>query len=218
MERVIRVKGRGKLSVSPDTIQLNLNLKDVHKDYEETIKASSKDTETVKECIVKAGLAKKDVKTTYFNVDTYYESYHDKKGNYKSKFAGYEYRHDMHIKFPNDNKILSKVLTALSKSKLPIEFSIKHTVKDIDKVKNELLAKAIEDSKEKAVVLAKASGVTLGDIITIDYSWVDFEVSSRPMNALYNSFESKLWDTDEMDLEVDDIDVEDNVMVVWEIK
>ena len=75
------------------------------------------------------------------------------------------------------------------------------------------------DSKEKAIVLANASGVKLGNILSIDYSWSELRISSSP-------FEKKKWffeeDNDEsdyvIDVEIDDIDVTDTVTVIWNIE
>lgn len=83
---------------------------------------------------------------------------------------------------------------------------------------NKLLAKAVEDSKIKASILAKASEVLLGEIITIDYSWDEIEVYTNPIdNFVINeskSFESKI----DIDIEADDINLSDTVTIVWNIK
>ena len=84
-------------------------------------------------------------------------------------------------------------------------------------VKNELLAKAVQDSKIKAEILSKASGVTLGDIINIDYSWGEIEIYSEPIQN-YCLAESTISESYNIDIEADDIDVQDNVTIVWEIK
>lgn len=47
---------------------------------------------------------------------------------------------------------------------------------------NELLANAVTDSKAKAEVLTKAAGVSLEEIITIDYSRVEIDFVSKPMD------------------------------------
>ena len=73
-------------------------------------------------------------------------------------------------------------------SSLKPEFSIEYTVADVEKCKNELLHKAIEDSIQKAQVLTTAANV----------KWVP--------PAAYD-----------IDIEADDIDVTDTVTVVWEI-
>ena len=181
MERKIRVTGKGKISIKPDLIRLNIKASDVLKKYEDCINKSSKSIKDIREIIKNSGLNSNDLKTTEFSVDTEYKSYYEN-DIYKREFQGYKYVHNLYINFPNDNDLLGKVLYELSKSKTDYEFSINYTVKDIESAKNKLLAKAVEDSKTKASILAKASEVLLGEIISIDYSWDEIEVFSKPID------------------------------------
>lgn len=216
MERTIRVTGKGKISVSPDMIRLNINAEGVFKEYAETISKSSEETSLIREAISKAGLDPKDLKTSHFGVDTEYENYRDKRDNWKRKFVGYKYQHRLNIKFANDNEILGRVLYQLANCPVNVEFSIEHTVKDTEAVKNELLGKAVEDSKAKAEVLSKAAGVKLDDIVNIDYSWGELEIYSRPMQY-GGAVLADCLDACEIDIEAEDIDVQDTVTVVWRI-
>jgi hypothetical protein len=102
--RTIRVTGKGRISVSPDTIKLSIDAESVYKEYETTIKKSAEDIAILRETIKKAGLDPKELKTVRFGIDADYESYRDKDGNYKRKFNGYKYTHDTYIQFSNDNK------------------------------------------------------------------------------------------------------------------
>lgn len=89
MERIIRVTGRGKIAVKPDTIRLNIILEDQRETYEETLKQSTIQTEALKDCFENLDFDRSDLKTAYFNVDTEYESYQDKSKNWKQRFMGY---------------------------------------------------------------------------------------------------------------------------------
>lgn len=217
MERTIRVKGKGKISVKPDMIRLDIIANEVCKEYDGVIEKSALCSKKIKETVKKAGLNDKELKTVKFDVDSKYESYRDKNGNYKSRLVGFQYTQKFYIQFPNDNLQLGKILYELSHCDVNVEFGIKHTVKDITAVKNELLSKAVQDSKTKAEILAKSSGVTLGDIINIDYSWGEIEIYSEPIQN-YCLAESTINEPYNIDIETDDIDVQDTVTIVWEIK
>ena len=217
MERTIRVKGKGKISVKPDMIRLDIIANEVCKEYDEVIEKSALCSKKIKETVKKAGINDKELKTVKFDVDSKYESYRDKNGNYKSRLVGFQYTQKFYIQFPNDNLQLGKILYELSHCDVNVEFGIKHTVKDITAVKNELLSKAVQDSKTKAEILAKSSGVTLGDIINIDYSWGEIEIYSEPIQN-YCLAESTINEPYNIDIETDDIDVQDTVTIVWEIK
>ena len=221
MERTIRVKGRGKISVKPDTIRLTIEAEAMCKEYDEAVKKSAEDTAVLRETVRKAGLNPKDLKTIRFSVDTEYERYRDRNNDFKRKFIGYKYSHNMYVEFPNDNELLGRVLYALANCPVKVVFSIRHTVKDAEAVKNELLGKAVEDSRTKAEVLSSSAGVMLGDIITIDYSWGELNIYSEPMHNLYMVAEdTKIYEeaSYNIDIEADDIDVQDTVTVVWEIE
>lgn len=217
MERTIRVKGKGKISVKPDMIRLDITANEVCKEYDEVIEKSAIWIKKIKETFKKAGLNDKELKTVKFDVDSKYENYCDRNNNYKSRLVGFQYTQKFYIQFPNDNLQLGKILFELSHCDINVEFGIKHTVKDITAVKNELLAKAVQDSKVKAEILSKASGVSLGDILNIDYSWGEIEIYSEPIQN-YCLAESTISEPYNIDIEADDIDVEDTVTIVWEIR
>ena len=219
MERTIRVTGKGKLAVKPDLIELTLSIKDIKKEYDELLKRSSSATNEVKELLEKIGFERKNIKTKSFDINIEYDSYRDKNDKWIKEFKGYSFIHKMKIEFEANNKMLGRVLYTLSKSTSYPSFSISYTVSNPEKYKNKLLEKAINNSKEKATVLANASGVKLGKILSIDYSWSELRISSSP-------FENKKWFFDEdseesdyvIDVEIGDIDVTDTVTVIWDIE
>ena len=215
MERTIRVKGKGKISVKPDTIKITIKAEGLRWNYDETVEQSTKDTRALRDALEKAGLDPKNLKTTHFSIDSKYKSYHDKNNDYKEKFVGYEYNHRAYIEFDNDNKILGRVLYKLAHCDVKVKFEINHTVKDKEKIKNDLLEKAVEDSTTKAKVLAKASGVKLKEILSIDYSWGEIEIYSETMNDLMLCEAASTYD---IDIEADDIDVQDTVTITWIIE
>lgn len=215
MGRTIRVKGKGKISVKPDTIKITIKAEGLCWNYGETIEQSTQDTRILRDALKNAGLDPKNLKTTYFSIDSKYESYRDKNDDYKEKFVGYEYEHRTYIKFENDNKILGKVLYELAHCDVKVKFDINYTVKDKEKVKNDLLEKAVKDSTTKAKVLAKASGVKLKEILKIDYSWGEIDIYSSPMDDLMVREAASTYD---IDIEADDIDVQDTVTITWTIE
>lgn len=215
MERTIRVKGKGKISMKPDTIRITIKAEGLCWNYDETIEQSTQDMRILRDALKNAGLDPKNLKTTYFSIDSKYESYHDKNNDYKEKFVGYEYEHRTYIEFENDNKILGKVLYELAHCDVKVKFDINYTVKDKEKVKNDLLEKAVEDSTTKANVLAKASGVKLKEILNIDYSWGEIDIYSSPMDDWMVCEAASTYD---IDIEADDIDVQDTVTITWTIE
>ena len=218
--RTIRVTGKGQIKVKPDTMRITMTLTGVFKEYGETLRHSSEDTEALKDVLSAFGFERSDLKTLSFHVDTEYESYRDKNNDYKQRFVGYRFNHILKVEFESDNDRLGKILYALANCKVRPEFRISYTVKDPEAAKNLLLGKAVTDAEEKAVVLTQAGGVTLKDIQSIDYSWGEIDFEYRPMRGAVLTeccaapMAAKNYD---LDIEPDDIEVSDTVTVVWEI-
>ncbi len=220
MEKTMKVTGKGKLALSPDRMQLLITLTDTNKEYQETIKQSSKQTEQLRKALEELGFKKSDLKTQLFNVDTEYENYHDKNNEWKRRFVGYKFVHNMKLEFDFNNELLGKVLYVLAHCEMKIEFRICYTVKDTETAKNTLLAKAVEDSKTKAKVLAMAAGVNLKEIIRIDYSWGEINFVSNPVDRVMEScmtLQAQGNRCYDLDVEPEEIEVSDIVTVVWRI-
>lgn len=225
MDRTIKVTGKGKISVKPDQILLNLHLEGVKKSYEETLEQSSMQVEILKDTFEKLGFARTDLKTINFNVNTKYE-YHR---NRKQEFKGYEFQHSLKIEFDADNKLLGKVLYALAHCSVSPKFYIDYTIKDKEAAKKQLLKKAVIDSKTKAEILAETADVSLGDIQTIDYSWEELNFITSPMfkrgmalSLCYDDeYEDAYEDEEEsrydFNIEPDNIIAENNVTIIWNI-
>ena len=219
--RTIRVTGKGQIKVRPDMTRITMTLNGIHKEYGETLRRSSEDTEALKDVLSGFGFERSDLKTLSFSIDTEYESYHDKKSDeYKQRFVGYRFIHILKVEFDSDNDRLGKLLYALANCAVRPEFRISYTVKDREAAKNLLLGKAVADAKEKAVVLAQAGGVTLKAIQSIDYSWGEIGFESRPMrgDVLMERCEAPKAKGYNLNIEPDDIDVSDTVTVLWEIE
>ena len=217
--RTIRVTGKGQIKVRPDTTRIIMSLEGLYKDYNETLRLSSQDTETLKDILSGFGFERSDLKTLNFSVDTEYESYKDRDGSYKQRFTGYRYRHMLKVEFDSDNERLGKILYALANGNVRPEFRISYTVKDPEATKNTLLGKAVKDAKEKASVLTEAAGIGLKDIQSIDYSWGEIDFEYRPMDGgiLAERCMAEPTAAYSLDVEPDDIEVSDTVTVVWEI-
>ncbi|MBR2667064.1 MAG: SIMPL domain-containing protein [Oscillospiraceae bacterium] len=219
MDRRIRVTGRGTVSVQPDLIRLDLTIEDKYPDYEQTVRASSEQTEQLRRTVQDAGFDPADLKTVHFGIDGAYESYQEG-SEWKQRLVGYRFTHAMQLRFPNDTERLGRIFCALSGCPVPVVFSVGYTVKDPEAVKNSLLAKAVEDSRTKAELLTKAAGVTLGEIVTVEYTRGEPVLYARAMEqtALGRCDAAAEESCCKLNIEAADIDVQDTVTVVWEIK
>lgn len=216
--KTIQVTGIGNLKIKPNQIQLNLTLQNKKLTYDETISVSEQELKEIQCAIEKAGLNKSNLKTKNFSVNPSYESYYDERKNYKKRFDGYKYSQSLTITFDLDNKLLGEVLYNLSKCKSVPEIDVGYTIKDKESAKNELLALAVSDSRNKAMILASSAHVELGDIINIDYSWSSIEVYSQTNYKMNCDYMRGTESGFELDVDPEDIHLSDNVKIIWEIK
>lgn len=215
MNRTITVRGTGKVSTKPDLTEIILDLRANHYDYEKTIDIGTQQVNSLKVALCELGFQKSDIKTTNFDVHPIFENERDANGNYKRRFNGYECSHDLKVEFDFDMSLLSRVLTALAKCDANPEFEVRFTVKDKEQIKSQLLENAVENALNNATILAAASHVTLGDIISINYNWGEVHLYSETKYCLA---EECMAAPSCIDIEPDDIDVNDGVTIVWEIK
>lgn len=220
MERTLRVTGKGKISVKPDLIQLQMTLEGIRDSYEETLQLSAEQTEQLRSCFATIGFAPSDIKTLNFTINTQYESYQDQDKSWKQRFVGYKYVHSMKLEFDADNERLGQVLYTLAHCSARPEFHIVYTVKDQEAAKNQLLGKAVQDAAGKAGILAEAAGVTLGELLTIDYSWGELDLTVRPMAKRLEAtrgMADNAVGSYALNIEPDNIEVTDTVTVVWSL-
>lgn len=214
MNRTITITGIGKAKVRPDLIVITMDLETTDYEYEKTMQLATTAISKLHEAILSVGFAKKDLKTTHFNVDTHYESYRDRNDEYKRRFIGYKCHHHLKLAFDYDTNQLTNVLSAISRSEVFPELQIQFSVKDTSAVSEQLLIHATENARKKADILARAAGTKLGQLIQIDYSWKDIYFHSETQYLHESSMSMK---AAAPEMEPEDINVQDTVSFKWEI-
>ncbi len=219
MSRTITVKGVGRVTTAPDYVVISMSLETQEPDYERTMELAAEKIEQLNSSLETIGFEKKSVKTTNFNIRTDYERVKDKNGNYKSVFNGYACSHRLKVEFDFDTKRLAQTLYAISKCLARPEISICFTVKNPSAVNKELLRSATVNAREKAQILCEASGVELGELLSIDYNWGELNIVSHTDYMLEEKCMAlPVGGLADMDIEPDDIDVNDTAAFVWAIK
>ena len=218
--RTITVKGTGKVSARPDYIVLSLNIEALSETYDRAMTDASERIKELQDAAVFVGYEKSDMKTTSFNVQTRYENVKDRQGNYKREFAGYACSYHLKLAFDFDSKQLAKVISAIANCGAQPEISIAFTVKNPERISEELLINATENAKTKAEILCKASGNALGQLLNIDYNWGELNVFSRTSYDVEDCIQPLMAMSKcaAPEIEPDDIDVSDTVSFTWEIQ
>lgn len=216
--RTITVKGVGTASTKPDLIVISLSITEKNPEYVGAINGANERIEKLQKAIATVGFEKDDLKTLSFNARTNYENHRAMNGDYKQKFAGYVCDYDLKLSLDFDNKRLAETLTAISNSGANAEQSIAFTVKNPEKVSAQLLKSATENAREKAEVLCAASGVTLGELVNIDYSWNDISIHSPSVYSKQLRCMDAAPTAAMPEFVPEDIKSSDTATFIWEIK
>ena len=215
----IHIKGTGYATQTPDTVILSLTLTAQNKEYSAAMKIGSQQVEMLREAIIEAGFKADDLKTTNFNVRSIYENEEYREGNskrYRQIFVGFECRHDLKLTFDFNNDKLNAAVDTIAASLSQPKISIAFTIKNPDTFKDKLLKSAAKDAHRKARILCAASGVKLGKLLEINYSWD--ELTIRRENVICDSLAATAESESSFDFQPDDIQANDTVDFLWEIE
>lgn len=225
MERTIKVVGNGALTVKPDTIRLLLNLEGTRIDYNEVLELSAQQIEELYSCLDALEICKEDLKTLSFSVTTQNELRQDAQQLWKQVFIGYRFFQSLKLDIPNTNENLGKIIYAITGCSFSPHIQLQHIVKDTETAKTKLLENAVMDARKKAEIIARCTEVTLGEILSINYSWDDFDFPYSP--TCHNLCEHTLAlepaspadsPSTPINLAPDDIKLSDTIMVIWQIQ
>ena len=214
MERTIRITGKAKISARPDQTCIIMTCSGKDPDYDKVVEMSSTETERIKTALCSCGFDRKEIKTVSFDINTCFENRKTKNNDWERVFTGYEYSHELKVVFPMDNRRLSDIMQAISDSLVKPELQISYELSDPESVKNELLAKAVEDAGNKAQILCKAAHVQLMEIVQIDYSWAEVELHTTQMMRSMKTMKAS---SVAMEIEPEEITASDTVTVIYRI-
>ncbi|MBR2773654.1 MAG: SIMPL domain-containing protein [Selenomonadaceae bacterium] len=216
-KRTIHIKGIGHATQAPDQVVLSLTLTAQNKEYSAAMRIGSQQVEMLREAIVEAGFKASDLKTTNFDVRAVYDNEETKDGKstrYQKVFVGFECRHDLKLTFNLSNDKLNAAVDTIAASLSQPKISIAFTIKNVDAFADKLLKSAAKDAQRKAKILCKASGVKLGKLLSINYSWTEVDV--REEMIVCQKYDAT--SDSSFDFQPEDIKASDTVDFLWEIE
>lgn len=218
MARTIAINGTGRVSVKPDTISISLTLSALDPDYGKAMQKASQQLESLKKSMSSVGFDSDEIKTTGFNVHTEYESVYTEDNKRKNVFKGYNCFHSLKLDFDMDTERLTTVLAAIAKASAEPELHIAFTVENSEKIRENLLRAAAENSRKNAEILCDATGVKLGNLISVRYDIDNMSfVSPTSYRMDRNCMLASTADGCSIDINPEDIELSENVEFEWEI-
>ena len=166
IQRTISVQGYGSVSVKPDVANINFNLSSTNIDFKKAVDELNTKVNSLSKALRKVGISKDDIHSSNYTINKEF------KHNYKTgekKFLGFKVSHSIALQTKADTKSVNKVFEAIIKSINDVELNLSFGIKNPEKSKDEMLSKAIKDAKNKAEVMAEASELELGEVVSINY-------------------------------------------------
>lgn len=215
MERKLQITGKGHLAVPPDTIFLSFEAEAKEWEYEKTVLVLNQSVEELRNIIEKEGLERKRLKTKDFGIRK--ETSWNKKTD-KHEFNGFRATHSLEFELPLEKGIINRLLSQITSKLSNLDFSIAFGVKDPAFHQQQLILQAIAKAKENSALIAEATGVSLQEILHIDYSFRELVIRSDRHNyPVYDSDLIMNASSPTPDFEPDDIDVTETITITWRI-
>jgi uncharacterized protein len=161
----IWVNGQGTVTIVPDIATINLGVSARALTVADAQSQATAAMDKVMSALTDNGVAKKDIKTQYFNIQPNYR-WEDKTG--QNTITGYSVSNVVTVKVMDIEKagnIIDAVAAAGGDN--TVINGISFSVDEPDKYYTEARKKAMEDARAKAEDLAKLAGVALGKAVYI---------------------------------------------------
>ncbi len=209
--RTIKVQGKGEVSKSADWVTIHFDVKTNNLVYHKALTLLNEYTDDLRKRIEAVGHSRKEIKTREFSIEA---SHHYDKS--VKIFDGYIASHRLEISFDLDQKEVNAVFQEVSKSLATPTIDIRFSVKDSSSFQQEVLSQAVKVAMLNAKTIAKASGIKLGEIQSIDYGWTQIRISEQDYS--FDSMSDSVLRSPVPNIEPADVSAADTVTLVYEIK
>ncbi len=162
--RTITVSGTGVAYLTPDIAYVNIGVHTENKDAAAAVSSNSTNSQKVVDALKKFGIADKDIQTTNFSI--YPQQQFDNQGKPTGEI-NYVVDNTVYVTVRDLSKIGNLLDTVVQAGANSIN-SIQFDVADRTKALSDARQAAMSDAKAQAQEVAKAAGVTLGPVQSID--------------------------------------------------
>jgi uncharacterized protein len=208
MQRTLSLSGHGEVRTTPDIASLSVGVITNAQTATAALDANNKAMQAVLGSLNAAGIAARDIQTSNLTVSQRYDNRTDR--NSQPQTAGFDASNNVSIVIRDLGalgKILDQVVNAGANQVNGISFGIENEEPKLDDARK----LAVKEARRKAQLYAAASGVVLGDILTISENAAYQPQSGAVFKARAESADSVPIAQGEQVLAVD-------VNVTWEIK
>jgi uncharacterized protein YggE len=158
------VRGEGSVSATPDVVKIRSGVTTRGKTVREATETNSKTMAAILTALTESGIPQKDVRTAQLTIQPVYAAQDSGK---EQKLVGYSVANNVSAKIRHIEKlgdVLDRLIAAGATDVWNVEFQVGDPGKALDQAREA----AVVDARRKAEIYAKAAGVTLGKVISIE--------------------------------------------------
>ena len=169
-KRVISVTGEYTIYVKPDVARVSFGVETNALTAQEAQSSNSLVMNKVISELLAQGISREDVQTSNFSLYPVYETQENVRFS-QQVLVGYRCNNTVTVRIKYLGKI-GQIIDVTVKAGATNVGGISFGVLDSKKYEDQVLAKAVENARHKAEVMAKAAGVTIKDVINMSDGWV----------------------------------------------
>lgn len=207
--RVISVSGQGEVQVTPDEATLSAGVVTTASTAAAALADNARSMNAVFDALRHAGVAEKSMQTSGFNVSPQYAT--EKDGTQTPNITGYQVSNTVNVTLDDLSKV-GPTLDALVASGANSIGGVSFDIKNPKAAMAQARTLAVSDAVDRAQTLAKAAGVTLGPILSINDGGNN-DVEPRPMYRMVSVTAARA-----TPIAAGEQNVAANVSITWEIR
>ena len=202
----VTADGTGKVTAVPDLAIMTFGATAQSDNAKTALNQASKTAESITSALKKSGIAAEDIQTQ--NVSVYPQ--YDTKNN-KPVITGYQANVSVTAKVRDIGK-LGDIITAASGAGADTINGPTFTLDEESPVRDDAVAKAVDNAKSRAEAMAKAAGKTLGEVLSMS------SVGVNVPSPIYAGEVAKDAAAASVPIEPGTLDITADVTVVFELK
>ncbi len=179
--RLISVTGEATTELKPDMAAARFGVENTAVTAQEAQRDNAQKMTAVINALAAQGIPKDDIQTSNFSVNPVYE-WHDEKPVSKQVLVGFRCNNTVAVRLYDLTKV-GNIIDAAAGAGANSIYGISFGIKEPDPIKNDTLAKAVKNAREKANIMASAAGVTITAVHSISDGYYSVPSVSEGMRS-----------------------------------
>jgi uncharacterized protein YggE len=204
------VTGRSSVKVKPDETTINMAVSSLELKYDDAIKALNRKTRDLTRQLKKVNFNSEDIKTSNFTVNKNTVYRHGQRID-----SGYRASQYLDVVFPYDKERIGDIIEKIGSSEAGANIQFSFGLSDAQRrvLREKLIVMAVEDAKEKARIIAAASGIELQGISNIHYT----ETGVSPPHNAFSIRGARAEAAPQAQVEAREIEIHESIEISWNI-